>query len=60
MPERISIRKTRRLRPLLAKHYSLPEPADPKEAYLDKVVMAILWQDAPAARVRLAWENLRE
>jgi len=48
----------RRLRPLLAKHYSLPAPPDPKESYLERVVMAVLWQDTPMGRARAAFEAL--
>ena len=58
MAQKISIRKMRRLRPLLAKHYSLPDPPDAKETYLDRVVMAVLWQDTPPARARVAFETL--
>lgn len=60
MPERISVRKTRRLRPLLARHYSLPTPPDPQATLMEDVMMAILWEDAPHTRARLAFENLTD
>lgn len=60
MAEKISVRKTRRLRTLLAKLHKLSEPPDPKEDYLDQIVMAVLWQDALAARARVAYVNLTE
>ena len=60
MAEKISIRKMRRLRPLLAKHYSLPEPPDAMETSLERVVMAVLWQDTPPSRARGAFETFCE
>ena len=60
MAEKISVRKTRRLRTLLAKHYRLPEGPDPQETVLDRIVMTVLWEDAVPARVRVAFVNLRE
>ncbi len=60
MPERISVRKTRRLRPLLARHYSLPTPPDPQATLMEDVMMAILWEGAPHTRARLAFENLTD
>ncbi|MBL7222459.1 MAG: hypothetical protein ISS72_01270 [Candidatus Brocadiae bacterium] len=60
MAEKISIRKMRRLRSLLAKHYSVPAPPDPQETTMEDVVMAVLWEDAPASRARLAFTNLTE
>jgi len=58
MAEKISVRKTRRLRTLLAKHYKLPEPPEPMDSRLDQIVMAVLWQDVPPARTRAAYETL--
>ena len=60
MPEKISVRKARRLRTLLAKHYKLPDPPERKESFVDEIVMTVLWENAPAARVRLAYENLAD
>lgn len=60
MPERISVRKTWRLRPLLARLYSLPTPPDPQATLMEDVMMAILWEDAPHTRARLAFENLTD
>ncbi len=60
MPRKLSIRKTRRLRPLLAKAYPLPEPPDKKDSLVDQVVMAALWADAPPAKARQAYAKLAE
>ena len=60
MAEKVSIRKTRRLRTLLAKLYKLPEPAEPKDSHLDRIVMAVLWHDVPPSRARVAYVNLTE
>ena len=60
MPEKVSVRKTRRLRTLLARLYKLAEPPEPQESFLERIVMAVLWQDAPPARARQALVNLAE
>ncbi|HUT35941.1 MAG TPA: hypothetical protein VNE39_20810 [Planctomycetota bacterium] len=60
MPHKLSIRKTKRLRPLLAKAYPLGEPPDPKESLVDQVVTAALWVDAPPAKARQAYAKLAE
>ena len=60
MAEKISVRKTRRLRALLAKRYKLPDPPEPKDSRLDQIVMAVLWQDVPPARARAAYVHLTE
>ncbi len=67
MPRKLSIRKTRRLRPLLAKAYPLPEPPDEKETLVDRVVMAVLWAPPVAgnglpvpAKARQAYARLAE
>jgi len=59
MPSKLSVRKTRRLRSLLAKHYELPEPPPEQEEMVDRVAATVLWLDGPPARVELALENLR-
>ena len=60
MAEKISVRKTRRLRTMLAKLYKLPEPPEPKEDFLERIAMAVLWHDAMPARARVAFVNLTE
>jgi len=60
MARKYSIRKTRRLRPLLLKHYKPPEPPDPRDTMLDQVVMTVLWVDAPPAKAREAYAKLAE
>lgn len=60
MPEKISVRKMRRVRAVLAKHYKLPHPPDPQPTLMEAVVMTILWEDAPPARARLAFAALTE
>jgi endonuclease III len=60
MAGKISVRRTRRLRVLWAKHYKVPTPPDPQEAMLEQIVMTVLWLDAPPARARLAYVNLAE
>jgi len=60
MVENISVRKTRRLRAILAKHYKLPTPPEPKEDTIDQIAMAILWLDAPATRMRQGFAILTE
>lgn len=60
MPRKLSIRKTRRLRPLLARAYPLPEPPDRTDSLVDQVVMAVLWADAPPAKARQACAKLAE
>jgi endonuclease-3 len=60
MAEKISVRKTRRLRRLLAQHYELPEPPPPQQSTMEDLMMAIVWNEAPAERARLAYENLTE
>lgn len=60
MAVKISVRKMRRLRALLAKHYRPAEPPDPQETMLDQVMMTVLWQDEAPVRARLAFVNLTE
>ena len=60
MPPKLSIRKTRRLRVLLAKHYKLPDPPPEKEDIVEQVVATVLWLDAPAPRAERAFEELRD
>ena len=60
MAENISVRKTRRLRTILAKHHKLPTPPDERDDILEQIAMAILWLDAPATRARQAFEVLGE
>ena len=60
MAQKLSIRKTKRLRQILPKHYKLPEPPDPKDSLVDQVVMAALWADAPPAKARQAYVRLAE
>jgi len=60
MAEKISVRKTRRLRTLLAKHYKMPDPPEPKDSRLDQIVMTVLWQDVPPARAGAAYVHLTE
>lgn len=60
MAVKMSVRKTRRLRALLGKHYRVPDAPDPQETTMEDVVMAVLWEGAPAARARLAFAGLME
>ena len=60
MAEKISVRKTRRLRKLLARLHKLPDPPDEKESFLERIAMAVLWQEAEPARARVAFVNLTE
>lgn len=60
MAENISVRKTRRLRTILAKHYKLPTPPEARDNILDQIVMTILWLDAPASRAKQAFEVIGE
>lgn len=60
MEQKLSIRKTKRLRPLLAKHYKLSEQPERKETLVDQVVMAVLAADAPLAKARQAYAKLAE
>ena len=60
MAHKFSIRKTKRLRPLLARAYKPGEPPDPSESLLDQVVAAVLWVDAPPAKARQAHAKLAE
>jgi len=60
MPSKLSVRKTRRLRALLAKHYKLPDPPPEKDDLVDQVVATVLWLDAPAPRAERAFEELRD
>ena len=60
MAAKISVRKMRRLRALLAKHYRPAEPPDPQETMLHQVMMTVLWQDEAPVRARLAFVNLTE
>jgi len=60
MPSKLSVRKTRRLRSLLAKHYKLPDPPPAKEDLVDRIVATVLWLDAPPSRAERAFEELRD
>ncbi len=60
MPSKLSVRKTRRLRSLLAKHYKLPDPPPAKEDIVDRIVATVLWLDAPPSRAERAFEELRD
>jgi len=60
MAVKISVRKMRRLRALVARRYKLPEPPDPKDSFVDQIVMTVLWLGAPPVRARLAFVNLAE
>lgn len=60
MAEKMSVRRTRRLRALWAKHYKFPEPPDAKDSFVDWIVMTVLWVDAPVARARAAYTKLVE
>jgi endonuclease III len=60
MAHKLAIRKTRRLRPILARLYKEPEPPDPKDTMLDRVVMAVLWVDAAPLKARQAYVKLSE
>lgn len=60
MQQKLSIRKTKRLRPLLAKHYRAPEPPERQDSLVDRVVMAVLWADASPAKARQAYARLAE
>ena len=60
MAAKISVRKTRRLRALLAKHYKLTPPPPPKESFVDQIVMTVLWCESPPARAEAAFVNLAE
>ncbi|MFP4055340.1 MAG: hypothetical protein ACLF0G_00550 [Candidatus Brocadiia bacterium] len=60
MAEKVSVRKMRRLRGLLAENYQMPPPPEPKDSTLDQIVMTVLWHEAPPARARLAYVNLSD
>lgn len=60
MSEKVSIRKTRRLRPLLARAYQLPEPPDKVDSLVDQVAMAVLCVDATPAKAQQAVAKLAE
>jgi len=60
MSHKLSIRKTRRLRPILARTYKLPPPPEPQDSLLNQVVMAVLWADAPPAKACQAYAKLAE
>jgi endonuclease III len=60
MAERISVRKMRRLRPLLAKHYKLSEPPERRETVMENVMMAVLWDGEDPAHARAAFTKLTE
>lgn len=60
MSHKLSIRKTRRLRPILARAYKLPPPPERQDTLLNQVVMAVLWADAPPAKACQAYARLAE
>ncbi len=60
MEQKLSIRKTKRLRQVLAKHYALPDPPDRKDNLVDQLVMTVLWVDAQPAKARQAYAKLAE
>jgi endonuclease III len=60
MAGKVSVRKTRRLRPLLGKQYPLPEPPEPQQSLMEDVMMAVLWDGAEPARAKLAFVNLTQ
>jgi endonuclease-3 len=60
MAHKLSIRKTKRLRPLLARVYKPGEPPDPQASPVDQVVMTVLWVDASPAKARQAFAKLGE
>lgn len=60
MAEKISVRKSRRLRTLLAKLYKLPDPPDEAQWPLEPIVKAVLWEGVPASRARAAYEKVVE
>jgi endonuclease III len=60
MAHKLSIRKTKRLRQILAKSYRLPEAPEHKDSLVDQVVMTVLWADAAPAKARQAYAKLQE
>jgi len=60
MAHKLSIRKTKRLRQILARSYKLPEPPERLDSLVEQVVMTVLWADASPAKARQACERLRE